>query len=44
MSVHAMSAPGQFPSPSFVAGMEEPASTPDAKSRICCADFWLMKC
>jgi hypothetical protein len=30
---HAASAPGQFLPPSFVAGMEELASTPDAKAR-----------
>jgi hypothetical protein len=34
-----MSLLGQFPPPSFVAGMEELASTPDAKARNRCAAF-----
>jgi hypothetical protein len=30
---------GQFLPPSLAIAMEELASTPDAKSRICCAAF-----
>jgi len=38
-SARTMSALGQFPSPSFMAGMEELASTPDAKPHNRCAAF-----